>query len=826
MDDKEIVTDEYIETLKKTKKHTDALTKSTESFEKALSTVKNSANNVSDIVLGLQLNSVADQLGSMAKKMFSLNSELHRTLINAGKSKTEVKEFKSLTNELSASLGATHEQANKITKELAKGQYAGTAKDIKTAAEASFGLAKAFGISEEEVTKNTIELQKWGQVSANTTKAMYTDLMKVAQANGLTKEGVQEVMKATQNYSGILKAFKKAPEDIQKLNLSIAKSVSALEKVGVSAQTATEWITKMLDPENIEQNIPAYAAMGVSITDAITGNIDPERMTEGLKTFGEKLKEMGPIAGAAYAKAMGVSYKDAIKASSADLAEASEVSMTPEAEAAKQMKDLTKNTMDSIEAVKSSISKIGGDVRKIGPEFLTALSVAMGAFGKKIGTAVAEATINSTKIIKKNIQKSGLDEFVQEYIAKSLSVDSDIVNPEKELIKGLQEEKLERTLLNKLKKKGYDVEQLNIELQKAHENSVLSAKAAGEKYIQSIEKKAKLEQMIKNATGDEKENLKNMLKLEDQQTKKYEQQFNKLKLAEQQTEKIKNDIAKITGTKDFSLKLADAKRNPVKKAAKAAGGAIGGNKKLLATLGVIGLGIGLIAPFLKEKLQPLMEKIKEKLQPAFEKIGAVFDDLITQLTPFIEAIVPTIGDILVDLMDLLKPVLPILVGVLKKIVTVVTSVIKAITTFLKKLFRVSEDHTEAVKNNTKAQTEKKPDQLTTNGGRVTVSKGSSATEVASTTTNNTTTTIEQKTEKVDSNNQAVNETVRKLADQMANINLKLDRFGTEVKKGIESALGIDESNKVIKVTTEATAPTMDNASSIMIRPNGFSELKG
>ena len=312
-------------------------------------------------------------------------------------------------------MGATQEDAQKVVKTLAELQYLGSAKEIESAAEASYGLARAFGISHEEVTQNTVELQKWGQVSAKTTTAMYADLMKVAQANGLTKNGVNAIMKTTTEWSGMLKAFgKTAPMDVQRYNMSLAKTVSALEKVGISAQTSTKLLEDLTDPTQIEANIPAYAALGISITDAISGNIDPEKMGAGLKEFGEKLKQMGPIAGAQYAKAMGVSYKDAIKAASADMAEASQVDMTPEEKSAEAMKQLTEATKSTTEKIQDIFTKIGAKFRSFGPLVMIVGGTLINFLMKRINKAQEENLKNTEENVKK--QKKTKLEAIQEEI--------------------------------------------------------------------------------------------------------------------------------------------------------------------------------------------------------------------------------------------------------------------------------------------------------------------------------------------------------------------------------------------------------------------------
>ena len=397
----EIYTEKQVKNAEKMVKYTTKTKEELGVLNKLTKTFGDNLSNIVNTFTAINLANIGSNLLDTAKNMTTLNSELHRSVINAGKGVEGLKAYKDISVSLSRELGATFEEASKVTQILATKQYAGTTEDIKNAADSSFLLAKAFGLTEEEITNNTVELQKWGGISAATTTAMYTDIMKVAQANGLTKEAVSAINKTTQEYSGTLKAFGKAPQDIQKFNLSLAKSVSALEKVGIQAGKTTELIQHMLDPENIEANIPAFAAMGVSISDAISGNLQPDAIAGGLKQVGEKLKQMGPIAGAAYAKTMGISYKDAIKAASADLQETAEDAMTPEESAAQQMKELTENTKDFFSKMQSGIEKIKGAFRSLGPLMLVILSalfpVIMDFITNSFAKAIKKSTSESTE---------------------------------------------------------------------------------------------------------------------------------------------------------------------------------------------------------------------------------------------------------------------------------------------------------------------------------------------------------------------------------------------------------------------------------------------
>lgn len=595
---------EYLETIKKANKEHKTLGQ----------TIKESAGFMAGLIGADKLK---DWQG-MISKMVEVNSELHRSVINAGKGAESLALYKSTAIQLSTELGATHEAANSIVKTLTDKQFLGTPDQISKAAKSTYALARAFGISEKTVAENTVELQKWGQVSANTTTAMYADVLKVAQANGLTKEGVQEVMKSTTKWSGMLKAFGKAPEDVKKYNMSLAKTVSALEKVGVSAQTTTQMLEKLVDPTQIEENIPAYAALGISITDAISGNIDPDKMGEGLKAFGEKLKQMGPIAGAQYAKTMGISYKDAIKAASADMAEASQVEMTPEEKAYEQLTKMTEKTKDMTEQFKDIVNKTGGLMRGLGPIILTIAGIAFTHvaenFKKKLSESTKEGVKKGTEEGVKEGTK-GIKETLGILIEKFERKGYDAAKEAKELSKRNEEER--KNLLSMIKK-GISAEDLFEERKKANAEKILSLKsdydAKGKELLDNEEKLIKLRKDLSKKSNKDSRDviMANIDYLKEKQKAilgEKENIFDKKKAAEQEGQNIEaeketlkeklNDANK-GGAGDKAAAWADEQLKKIKQGLKDTGSFIAG--KVKGAGGAIG-----------EKLKDAGEKIASKL---------------------------------------------------------------------------------------------------------------------------------------------------------------------------------------------------------------------
>ena len=733
-----------IDELKKRKKAVDELKKATKEFNKeqekegkqtkantssiknatdALKDFNNNIGDTTDALKGLYLKDMVLAGGILglgkalidtATKILTFNSELHRTVINAGKGAAGVEAYSKTVVNLGKSMGATQEDAQKVVKTLAELQYLGSAKEIESAAEASYGLARAFGISHEEVTQNTVELQKWGQVSAKTTTAMYADLMKVAQANGLTKNGVSAIMKTTTEWSGMLKAFgKTAPMDVQRYNMSLAKTVSALEKVGISAQTSTKLLEDLTDPTQIETNIPAYAALGISITDAISGNIDPEKMGAGLKEFGEKLKQMGPIAGAQYAKAMGVSYKDAIKAASADMAEASQVDMTPEEKSAEAMKQLTEATKSTTEKIQDVFTKIGAKLRSFGPLVMIVGGTLINFLMKRINKAQEENIKNTEENIKK--EKKTKLKAIQEEIKFLNEKQKEGYNENRRLTALITQE--QAMLKNKEFKEELTLnrqifEELAISGEKSQEKikqyitnriseQVLSEIKAQEEiknYKIEEQNKAtqKIEELKKELAEETTDYKKKQLQIEiEEQQKAIEKITEEQNKATQKIEELKNDLASKTTEKNIN-KLAEEYDKLGKSASVKIGKFIGGaldrvsntplkiKAAISSTVGAkIGKGLISAGGIVKDELSKIKIGIKQasgsspgKMLKTLGGIGktlgvvgivmSIISKSLTKLGDPFESLIDSLVDIFVPIMKALMPPLMSILTVLVK----------------------------------------------------------------------------------------------------------------------------------------------------------------
>lgn len=295
-----------------------------------------------------------------AKNLIDMEDAAYRMSQRAGKGFEGVKELKNTYIDIQANLKDSAENAREITKTLSETGYV---KNLGEAAEYISLFSRTAGTSIGQTTEVMNSLTKIGKFSSKEAGTIIANVAKIQKLNGITVQGMNAWAASVNSVTNNMKAFGQTDESIKKMVVSTAKLVSSLEKVGVSAQQATQWIERLTDPDNIEKNIGLYAQLGISISDALSGNIDGDTIGAGLKDFGQKIKEMGPIAGKAYADAFGISYKEAIKA--ADMETAIDTGGVTEQDSKSELEKMKEETLSFNQKQQENINQMIGETQKL-----------------------------------------------------------------------------------------------------------------------------------------------------------------------------------------------------------------------------------------------------------------------------------------------------------------------------------------------------------------------------------------------------------------------------------------------------------------------------
>lgn len=341
--------DDIVESTKKAEKNTDKMTE-------ALSKGIGFAKKLTRILIG---GFTVFQFADVVRDTIDLNqkmSDLSYRMGEAGKTAGQLQ--KAVTDTMIAT-GAASEQARDWIIGLKEMRVA--TKDVKTLTKAGIQFSEITGASEEGVRNLIGSLNTMGGLGTKDIKGVLSQIVGVQRAFGLSRGEVDKLTESTVSSTQMLRQMGKSTSDITHFTKGVSKLAGAFASVGISAQTATDFVDKLLDPGAIEDNAFLYAKLGISMQDAIEGNVDPGKLAGGFKNLGSELKNMSGPAAAAMAKSLGMPLKELRQMSEMD------------------MKDLQK-TFSGITGASEDLTKKQQEQAKFQKNFRNSLEKVKGVF--------------------------------------------------------------------------------------------------------------------------------------------------------------------------------------------------------------------------------------------------------------------------------------------------------------------------------------------------------------------------------------------------------------------------------------------------------------
>lgn len=405
---------EINDTSKKQETLSQKIANSTKDWGTEMKDVLKSATGFSKLFVG---GSIAGFFANLVRDTINLDNEMTKLSWQMGKGKDGIKELKGAVNGLQKETGASYESAVKLVSTLAEEKYVG---NIQEAAAGISLFSRATGVAEDSALQLTNTLSKGAGLSDKSINAMYAGMIKVQQSVGISKNGMSALTGAITSAATSMAAMGKSGADIQKVTNNMTALVGSLEKVGISAQTSAQMIENMLDPDKIEDNIMLYSQLGISMSDALSGDISLDGMESQLKDMAQKIVDMGPIAGKQFAQTMGMTYKQATQMAKMDAGSAqgvADAAKTSEEEAMDTLKKLEDNTDAIFKKAEKGINKLSGLLRSLPIIIMAAAPLVInkvtklvkGGFNDMFGEKqMSVATEGVGSAIAMNVQK-GLD---------------------------------------------------------------------------------------------------------------------------------------------------------------------------------------------------------------------------------------------------------------------------------------------------------------------------------------------------------------------------------------------------------------------------------
>lgn len=323
----------------------------------------------------------------IVKDAIDLDNTMTSLSVRMGKGIEGVKELKNTVNGLQAEFGTSYDNAVALVSTLSEKRYTG---NIYEAAAGVDLFSRATGMSNTQMAALTNEVSKAAGMSTKSTNAMYAGMLKVQQTVGLSKAGMEATTNIIPKMAANMAAFGKTSNDIKKVAAQTTALVGAMEKVGIAAGDAAELVDRLTDPDRIEDNILLYSQLGVSMEDAMSGNVDLSNMDSQLKDMAQRIVDMGPIAGSQFAKSMGMSYKQAAEMAKMEgnevgaVADAAETSEEKALDALKQMEQITEGIGTKFE---TALNKAEGKIRQLPKVLLVVGTIALLALKKLVTNA-------------------------------------------------------------------------------------------------------------------------------------------------------------------------------------------------------------------------------------------------------------------------------------------------------------------------------------------------------------------------------------------------------------------------------------------------------
>lgn len=277
--------------------------------------------------------------------------------------------------DVTTEVGIAIDQSQSLIKTLKEFRVAN--EDIKQLAIDTARFSKITGASSETAGILAGKLMRVGRLGQEATSDILAGMVKTQRAVGLTTSEVESLSDTIVFTTQHLTQLGKSSAFIEDFTKRTTQLAGAFAEVGVEAQEATKLIERLLDPGQIEDNALLYSKLGISIQDAISGNIDPQQVQAGLKGLGSELKNMNQIAASELAKSMGMSLHQLRQMSEMPLGDVTEA-LGGTANASEELAKYQDEQMGPMEKLRQAWNGIQGTLATIVNQFMPIIQEVLG----------------------------------------------------------------------------------------------------------------------------------------------------------------------------------------------------------------------------------------------------------------------------------------------------------------------------------------------------------------------------------------------------------------------------------------------------------------
>lgn len=219
------------------------------------------------------------------------------------------RELKGAVFETSGALGISNEKAGELVTTLTEMRV--PLDMMGQMSKATGAFAELTGMARERAAELGGSLITAGGMGADAASSMMNGMVQVQRAVGFTTNEMNTLGDSIMNSTQMLNTMGKTGEEIQEFNSGVVELAGAFASVGLEANKATELIDELLDPSKVEDNAFLLSQLGVSMSDAFAGDLNPGELARGFRDMGQQLQNMTGPAAAAMAEQLGMGVREA-----------------------------------------------------------------------------------------------------------------------------------------------------------------------------------------------------------------------------------------------------------------------------------------------------------------------------------------------------------------------------------------------------------------------------------------------------------------------------------------------------------------------------------
>lgn len=183
-------------------------------------------------------------------------------------------------------------------------------------------ISRASGLSADSLAKMTGAMFSYWNVSVTGSKKMVSAVLAAGKAFGATRDQMQDMIGVvTESVERIGPLFMDGEKSAMALTRGIAMTSGALTKLGVTAKTANEFLSRMLDPERFAETNTLMRMLGVTFDEqmrmyegAAGKELFFDKLLQNLPRLSQQIQSIqNPLARLQYAKSLGLPPEIAAK---------------------------------------------------------------------------------------------------------------------------------------------------------------------------------------------------------------------------------------------------------------------------------------------------------------------------------------------------------------------------------------------------------------------------------------------------------------------------------------------------------------------------------